>query len=405
MYRFISPTVMAALMALAIPAAALAQIPRQISYQGVVTDATGTPINGSHTLQIAIYDAPSAGAPLHNETFPVTLHDGVFNVLLGALTPFPSSLSFDRPYFVGVAVDGGGELTPRTAMVAAPYALSAANALLTLPYDGVTSADSVAFSVRASGFGGAGRFWITSEGSSNVALEVRNAGTGPGMLSTSNGNGVWGITSSISAAGVVGDNTGGGEAVVGKSRGGDGIGAVVGRNDSSGYGVRGFSTRTGIGVLGQAGVSGSTGIAGRFENRNPANGSNALEAVTNGSGWAATVTSSANGGTSRGLQVQTAQFSGGIALSVANGLVALSYDNAYAGGKLDDAVIVITTAGDRSLPVTDLPDGTQIWAVNNSGAPVTITNTTAGPLPIAIGRMQHFALIKGVSGTNWVPEQ
>jgi hypothetical protein len=193
--------------------------------------------------------------------------------------------------------------------------------------------------------------------------------------------------------------------VVGKSHGGDGIGAVVGRNDSSGYGVRGFSTRTGIGVLGQAGVSGSTGIAGRFENRNPANGSNALEAATNGSGWAVMVTSNANGGTSRGLQVGTTSQNGGIALSVANGLVALSYDNAYSGGKLDDAVIVITTAGNTQLPVTDVPDGTHIWAVNNSGAPVTITNTTAGPLPIALGKMQHLALIKGVSGVNWVPEQ
>jgi hypothetical protein len=100
---------------------------------------------------------------------------------------------------------------------------------------------------------------------------------------------VWGITSSISAAGVIGDNTFG-EAVVGRNRGGVGVGAVVGRNDDAGYGVRGFNTLTGIGVLGQAGISGGTGVGGRFENVNAANTSDALQVVTNSAGNAARFT-------------------------------------------------------------------------------------------------------------------
>ena len=36
--------------------------------------------------------------------------------------------------------------------------------------------------------------------------------------------------------------------------------------------VRGFNTKNGIGVLGQAGISGGTGTGGRFENVNAANG-------------------------------------------------------------------------------------------------------------------------------------
>lgn len=122
--------------------------------------------------------------------------------------------------------------------------------------------------------------------SSNGArgINVSQSGSGPGVFSSSTGGtGLWGITSSISAAGVIGDNATG-EAVVGRSQGGSGVGAVVGRNDNLGYGVRGFNTQGGIGVFGQAGISGGTGRAARFENVNSSNNSNTLEVSTNGNG-------------------------------------------------------------------------------------------------------------------------
>lgn len=135
-------------------------------------------------------------------------------------------------------------------------------------------------------------------------IEVTHAGVGPGVFATSaGGNAVWGITSSISAAGVIGDNTFG-EAVVGRNRGGSGVGAVVGRNDSTGYGVRGFNTKGGIGVLGQAGISGGTGVGGRFENINAANSSNALETTTNGTGAGAYLRNQNSGGNGAGAIVQ-----------------------------------------------------------------------------------------------------
>jgi hypothetical protein len=119
---------------------------------------------------------------------------------------------------------------------------------------------------------------------SGYGIQINNRGTGSGIISqTANGNAVWGIAESVSAAGVIGDNTLG-EAVVGRNRGGNGIGAVVGRNDSSGYGVRGFNTKTGIGVLGEAGISGGTGIAGLFQNYNVANSSNVLVAMNHAAG-------------------------------------------------------------------------------------------------------------------------
>lgn len=130
----------------------------------------------------------------------------------------------------------------------------------------------------------------TSNGARGV--DVQQSGVGPGVFATSEGgNAVWGITSSISAAGVIGDNTFG-EAVVGRNRGGNGVGAVVGRNDSSGYGVRGFNTKNGIGVLGQTGISGGQGNAGVFENVNAANPQPVLIAKGNGTGATLVVSNS-----------------------------------------------------------------------------------------------------------------
>src|ERR1044072_1655496 len=78
------------------------------------------------------------------------------------------------------------------------------------------------------------------------------------------------------------------EAVVGRTTS-DIAGAVVGRNDGGGYGVRGFiatnNSGTGIGVYGQVGLNNSTGRAGRFENYNNTNTTgNTLEVETNGNG-------------------------------------------------------------------------------------------------------------------------
>jgi len=148
-----------------------------------------------------------------------------------------------------------------------------------------TANTSAAVEVAHSGIGTGISVQLTNSGSGGRGIDVNNSGVGPGVFATGAGNAIWGVTTSISSAGVIGDNATG-EAVVGRSQGGNGVGAVVGRNDNAGYGVRGFNTSSGIGVLGQAGISGGTGIGGRFENVNAANTSNALEAVTNGGGLA-----------------------------------------------------------------------------------------------------------------------
>lgn len=106
-----------------------AQIPRTISFQGVLADAQGNLVpDGNHQLQIVLYDQATNGNQVfvENQTIPVV--KGIFNVIIGSVAAIPQSLNFDRAYFLGVRVDGGNELTPRTALTSVPYALRAERA-------------------------------------------------------------------------------------------------------------------------------------------------------------------------------------------------------------------------------------------------------------------------------------
>lgn len=121
-----------------------------------------------------------------------------------------------------------------------------------------------------------------------TGIKVQTSGTGVGIdVNSSSNTAVRASTAVQTGAGVIGYNTGNGEAVVGLANS-DIAGAVVGRNDGAGYGVRGFvtanTTGTSIGVLGQVGLNAGTGRAGRFENNNKTNLVNAFEVYTNSNG-------------------------------------------------------------------------------------------------------------------------
>src|SRR5258708_124462 len=151
-----------------------------------------------------------------------------------------------------------------------------------------------------------------SANSASTLFSITNLGTGGAISgSSTGGTAVYGATGVVSAAGVLGDNLNGGEAVTGRtaSVGGTPTGAVVGRNDGPGYGVKGFiatdNSGTGIGILAQVGVSGSTGIAGPFENLHASQAQTALEALTNGAGNGATITKTNNTSRGNALDVTT----------------------------------------------------------------------------------------------------
>jgi hypothetical protein len=139
--------------------------------------------------------------------------------------------------------------------------------------------------------------------STHHVLEVTHSGVGFGIRSTSlQGTGIFSNTGITSAAGIIGQNFEGGEAVVGLTIGSvEGAAGVTGRNDGQGYGVKGFSIADGgIGIYGDAGRNKSNNIAGRFENLNETNPMDALEAKTNGLGFALSVENTSDNVTANG---------------------------------------------------------------------------------------------------------
>lgn len=103
---------------------AFGQVPEKISYQGVLTDAGGVPVpNGNYNLKFAIYNVASGGTALWTENQSVQVTNGLFNVNLGEVASL--TLPFNEPYWLGVTVGTGTELTPRVELTAAGYSLNA----------------------------------------------------------------------------------------------------------------------------------------------------------------------------------------------------------------------------------------------------------------------------------------
>lgn len=100
-----------------------AEVPALIHYQGRVLD-DGCPLNGTNSLVLRLYDAPSAGNLLYADSNNVVLVDGVYSTMLGDDTVFGSLTNAVTNAAVYLEVDiNGTVLSPRERLVSVPYAL------------------------------------------------------------------------------------------------------------------------------------------------------------------------------------------------------------------------------------------------------------------------------------------
>jgi len=115
-----------ALMLILAASLSLAQVPKTISYQGVLTDASGTVVpDGNYNLTFRLYDVATGGTALWAEGQLIAVSKGIFNVILGSVAPL--NLPFNKPYYLGVTVGAGTELSPRIALTGSAYSFRAAN--------------------------------------------------------------------------------------------------------------------------------------------------------------------------------------------------------------------------------------------------------------------------------------
>lgn len=283
------------------------QVPQTISYQGVLTDASGNLVSdGSYNLTFKLYDVTSGGTPLWTETQSASVSGGIFNVILGEGTPL--TLPFDKPYWLGITVSSGTELSPRIELASSAYGLIArsivdnavtsskiADGAVTPPKLNTTGASAG----QALMFNGSDVVWDkpsaaglilpfeatttlpSSQFDPDWAFSVTNNGTGlaiRGIATT--GQGIHGRA--ISTGDVI--NYGGYFEALGKK--GRGVAGVVASNQ--GYGVYGLAQGDGVGVYGESSGN-NTGVIGKSASGTGVAGSgsgsgNGVSGTSNGSG-------------------------------------------------------------------------------------------------------------------------
>jgi hypothetical protein len=172
-----------------------------IPIQGRLTDASGTPLEGTYNLTFRLYDVESGGTPLCDDTNAVSFENGLFSSFVDDCY---NDLT-GQQVWLGVEVESDGEMTPRQPIYAIPYALS----------------------LRPGG--------VISDTRSDAVLDVVNYGSGAGVHAYSqsssavagysaNGRGIYGFSNS-------------GTAIYGESM----SGRAVHGSSGSDAGVRGYS--------------------------------------------------------------------------------------------------------------------------------------------------------------------
>ena len=101
-----------------------------ISYQGQLTNATGSPLNGDYDLTFRLYNVANGGMALWTEQWiganNVTVTDGLFHVMLGSITSIPQTIFTDNnTLWLGVKVGADSEMVPRIQLTSAPYPIQA----------------------------------------------------------------------------------------------------------------------------------------------------------------------------------------------------------------------------------------------------------------------------------------
>ncbi len=117
--------VLAALGALLAPAAAWA-LPDHILQEGLLLDADELPLEGQHRLRVRLYPTAAGGAPIFEEVHPaVVVFQGYYAIAIGSEQALPPGLFGQPELYLGLSIDGGAELTPRTALSKVPAAFHA----------------------------------------------------------------------------------------------------------------------------------------------------------------------------------------------------------------------------------------------------------------------------------------
>lgn len=124
----------------------VAGAPNFISYQGKLTDPSGTPVSTQETLHFNFYNGAGNKVNPSEINLTVTPDNGVFSVLIPVQPEWFSS----GETYLGIKVGAGNEMTPRQRIVSSAYALSVADNAVDTAHikDSAVTNDKLAGSIK-----------------------------------------------------------------------------------------------------------------------------------------------------------------------------------------------------------------------------------------------------------------
>jgi hypothetical protein len=108
------------------PAQPAHALPHSVMQEGLVLDPQNRPVDGVHALRVRLYDRPVGGVPVFDERHPdIEFFEGYYAIAIGAVEDLPPDLFLAPSLWLGLTIDAGPELTPRTPLMHVPAALTA----------------------------------------------------------------------------------------------------------------------------------------------------------------------------------------------------------------------------------------------------------------------------------------
>lgn len=102
------------------PQGPTAVVPGAIPVQGRLTDAGGSPLNGTYTMTFRLYETDTGGASLCADTNSVTVQNGLFTSWIDYCY---NGVLWGQKVWFSVQMQGESEMTPRQVIYPVPYAL------------------------------------------------------------------------------------------------------------------------------------------------------------------------------------------------------------------------------------------------------------------------------------------
>ncbi|MFA5032996.1 MAG: tail fiber domain-containing protein [bacterium] len=259
-------------------------VPAEINYQGWLGSATDTSaITDKLNMVFKLYDTVTGGTELWTESQDtVYVIKGVFNVLLGSVTPIPDSFFNNTSLYLETQVESEA-LSPRKKLTSVGYAIKSKRSDNATRADTATTAinlqglDTTIFNgkyVSKSGDNMTGHLSVSAT-SANDMISSTQSGTGSaGYFQITNGSNtnpvLYGTTNGTGSAGHFQ-----------VSNASNSNPAVYGVTNGSGESMYGAASGSGIAVRG---TTNGTGRAGYFSINNASNSTDAFYGTTNGSG-------------------------------------------------------------------------------------------------------------------------